>query len=87
MYRAKRKSMPYLLLQPNEKLDRLVSNIQAVSSTQNKQRTSILPMLIASGKRDTKVGYSKYGITSSVNLSKKAELHICGSEMRQTKQT
>lgn len=47
-------SLPYLFPQTIEKLDQLVSNIQAVSSTQNKQRTSILPMLIASGKRDTK---------------------------------
>lgn len=53
-YTDSRKYLPYLLPQPGEKLDRLLSNIQAVSSTQNKQRTSILPMLIASGKRDTK---------------------------------
>lgn len=43
-------------------------------------------MLIASGKRDTKVGYLKYGITSSVNSFKKAKLSICRSETRQNKQ-
>lgn len=34
-------------------------------------------MLIASGKRDTKVGYFKYGITSSVDLSRRDRtLHL-----------
>lgn len=34
-------------------------------------------MLIASGKRDTKVGYFKYGITSSLDLSRRDRtLHL-----------
>lgn len=78
-------SLPYLFPQTIEKLDQLVPNIQAVSSTQNKQRTSILPMSIASGKRDTKTRVFKIQDNVICDFVQKAELCICGSEKMQKK--
>lgn len=44
-------------------------------------------MLIASGKRDTKVGYFKYGITSSADLSKRDRTHSAFMDLRQGKRS